>query len=143
MTLVMNQLLDSKLIEADHEEEKGNKSTEKQGDDALVLWDSVSLFDTEDENSLKQEEVSKTNETTRIQGLVSKYNSILPNINKFWEKMKRIQKNNTDDEIPKLTIISQDLKQVNIEDKVGNVKEYLKAPKIPEEELPTNNQPVE
>ena len=56
MTLVMNQLLDSKLTEVDEEEEKGNKSTEKQGDDALVLWDSVSLFDTEDENSLKQED---------------------------------------------------------------------------------------
>ena len=53
MTLVMNQLLDSKLIEADDEEEKGNKSTERQEDDALVLWDCVSLFDTEDENSLK------------------------------------------------------------------------------------------
>ena len=45
----MNQLLDSKLIEADDEEEKGNKFTEKQEDDAMVLWDCVSLFDTEDE----------------------------------------------------------------------------------------------
>ena len=53
MTLVMNQLLDSKLAEADDEEEKGNKSTEKQEDDALVLWDRVSLFDTEDKGSLK------------------------------------------------------------------------------------------
>ena len=57
--------------------------------------------------------------------------------------MKRIQRNNTDDEIPKLTISSQDLKQVNIEDKVGNFKEDLKAPEVPEEELPTNNQPIE
>ena len=58
MTLVMNQLLDSKLTEADDEEEKRNKSTEKQEDDALVLWDCVSLFDTEEEGSLKQEETS-------------------------------------------------------------------------------------
>ena len=57
--------------------------------------------------------------------------------------MKRIQKNNTDDEIPKLTISSQDPKQVKIEDKVDNVKEYLKAPEGPEEKLPTNNQPIE
>ena len=57
--------------------------------------------------------------------------------------MKTIQKNNTDDEIPKLTISSQDPKQVNIEDKVGSVKEDLKAPEGPEEEFPTNNQPVE
>ena len=78
MTLVMNQLLDSKLTEVDDEEEKGNKSTDKQEDNALVSWDCVSLFDTEDENSLKQEEISETNETTRSQGLVSKDNSILP-----------------------------------------------------------------
>ena len=30
MTLVMNQLLDSKLTEANDEEEKGGKSTEKK-----------------------------------------------------------------------------------------------------------------
>ena len=53
MTLVMNQLLDSKLTEADDEEEKGNKSTEIQEDDAMVLWDCVSLFDTEEEGYVK------------------------------------------------------------------------------------------
>ena len=47
MTLVMNQLLDSKITEAD------NQPTEKQEEDALVLWDCVSLFDTEEEGSLK------------------------------------------------------------------------------------------
>ena len=47
MTLVMNQLLDSKLIEDNYEEEKGGKATEKQENDAMVLWDRVSLFDTE------------------------------------------------------------------------------------------------
>ena len=30
-----------------------------------------------------------------------------------------------------------------IEDKVGNVKENLKTPEVPKEELPTNNQPIE
>ena len=53
MTLVMNQLLDSKLTESDNEEEKNSKPTKKQEDDALVLWDCVSLFDTEDEGTLK------------------------------------------------------------------------------------------
>ena len=46
MTLVMNQLLDSKLKETDKKEEKNNQSTEKQEEDALVLWDCVSMFDT-------------------------------------------------------------------------------------------------
>ena len=48
MKLVMNQLLDSKLTKVDDEEEKGNKSTKKQEDDALVLWDYVSMFDDEE-----------------------------------------------------------------------------------------------
>ena len=42
----MNKLLDSKLTETDNEEEKHNQSTEKQEEDALVLWDCVSMFDT-------------------------------------------------------------------------------------------------
>ena len=70
MTLVMNQLLDSKLTETNEEEEKDNQSTEKQEEDALVLWDCVSMFDTLEEGSLKQEEISKTNVTKRSQGLV-------------------------------------------------------------------------
>ena len=89
--------------------------------------------------------------------MLNKDNSIIPKIKKFQDNMKRIQKN-TDDKIPELTISSQDPKQVNmpnrpIEDKAHNVKENLKAPKmgykllkaleVPEEELPTNNQPVE
>ena len=91
MTLVMKQILDSKLTEADDEEEKGNKSIEKQEDDALVLWDCVSLFDTEDEGTLKHEEISETNVTTRSQGLLNKDNSIIPKIKKFQDNMKKIQ----------------------------------------------------
>ena len=83
MTLVMNQLLDSKLTEVDEEEEKNNQPTKKQEEDALVLWDCVSLFDTEDEGSLKHEEISETNVTTRSQGLLNKDNLILPKIKKF------------------------------------------------------------
>ena len=44
MTLVMNQLMHSKLTEANDEEEKGGQSTENQENDSLVLWDYVSLF---------------------------------------------------------------------------------------------------
>ena len=38
MTLVMNQLLDSKLIEASEDKEKDHEPTEKQEEDTLVLW---------------------------------------------------------------------------------------------------------
>ena len=47
MTLVMNQLLDSKLTEDNDEEEKGNQTIERQENDTMFLWDCVSLFDTE------------------------------------------------------------------------------------------------
>ena len=90
MTLVMNQLLDSKLIETDNEEEKNNQSTKKQEDDALVLWDCVSLFDTEEEGSLKHEEISETNVTTGSQGLIKEDRSILPKIKKLQENVKKI-----------------------------------------------------
>ena len=67
--------------------------------------------------------------------------------------MKKIQKNNTDDKIPELTISSQDPKQVDMLVRPIEDKDDLKAPEmgykllkaleVPEEELPTNNQHVE
>ena len=148
MTLVMNQLLDFKLTKDSDEEEKGNKTIEKQENDTMFLWDCVSLFDTEEESDLKHENVLETTVTTRSQDLVNKENSILPKIKKLQENVKKPQKNNIDDKILEPTISSQDSKQVNmpakpIEDKAGNVKENLKAYEVLEEELPTNNQPVE
>ena len=44
MTLVMNQLLDSKLTEDGDEKEKGSKTIEKQENDTMFLWDCVSLL---------------------------------------------------------------------------------------------------
>ena len=59
MTLVMNQLLDSNLTEDNDEEGKdNNKSIEKQEDEAMVLWDCVSLFDTEEEKDSRHEDIS-------------------------------------------------------------------------------------
>ena len=59
MILVMNQLLDSKLTEANDEEENDNKSTKKQEDaHAMVLWDCVSMFDTEKESDLRHKDIS-------------------------------------------------------------------------------------
>ena len=70
MTLVMNQLLDSKLTKANDEEENDKKSTEKKEDDSMVLCDCVSMFDTEKESDLRYEDISKANVTTRSQGLI-------------------------------------------------------------------------
>ena len=86
MTLVMNQLLDSKLTKANDEEENDNKSTEKQEDGAMVLWDCVSMFDTEKESDLRHEDILEANVTTRSQGLIKEDSLIIP-------KIKRLQKN--------------------------------------------------
>ena len=62
----MNQLLDSKLTEDNDEEGKdNNKLIEKQEDEAMVLWDCVSLFDIEEEKDLRHEDTLETNVTTR------------------------------------------------------------------------------
>ena len=88
MTLVMNQLLDSKLTETGKEEEKDHEPTETQEEDTLVLWDCVSMFNMEYEDLLDKEE------TTRSQNPLKEDNSILPKIKKLQENMKNI-KNNT------------------------------------------------
>ena len=50
MTLVMNQLLDSILIETVEEKEKDHEPIETQEEDNLVLWDYVLMFNMEDED---------------------------------------------------------------------------------------------
>ena len=73
MTLVMNQLLDSKLTEDSDEDKLGNKTIEKQENDTMFLWDCVSLFDTE-KSTLKPENVPTT---TKDPNLVTKDNAII------------------------------------------------------------------
>ena len=46
MTLVRNQLLDSKLTEIGKEEEKDNEPMEKQEEDTLVFMGLCLMFDT-------------------------------------------------------------------------------------------------
>ena len=67
MTLVMNQLLDSKLIETVDEKEKGNEPTEAQEEDTFVLWDCVSMFNIEDEDITEEDDIPETNVTTMSQ----------------------------------------------------------------------------
>ena len=82
MTLVMNQLLDSKLTEA-NEEENDNESTEKKEDDAMLLWDYVSMFDTEKESDLRHEDILEANVTTRSQGLIKEDKLIISKIKRL------------------------------------------------------------
>ena len=58
MTLVMNQLLDSKLTKTVDGGEKDQKPTEIHEEDTLALWDFAPQFDIEDEEFTKEEKIS-------------------------------------------------------------------------------------
>ena len=80
--------------------------------------------------------------------MLNKDNSMLSKIKKLQENVRKQPKNNVDGKVPEITIISQDLKQINklvkpVEDQVGVNKENTKRLEEPEEEIPTENQPME
>ena len=83
MTLVMNQLLGSKLTETVEEKKKDHEPTKTQEEDTLVLWDCVSMFNVEDEGILDGEEISETNVTTRSQNLLKEDNLNFPKLRNF------------------------------------------------------------
>ena len=73
---------------------------------------------------------------------------MLSKIKKLQENVRKRPKNNVGGKAPEITIISQDLKQINkpvkpMEDQLGDDKENTQRPKELEEEIPTENQPVE
>ena len=106
MTLVMNQLLDSKLTETEEEKGKDHEPIETKEEDTLVLWDHVSMFNMEYEDLLDKEETPKTNVTTRSQNPLKEDNTILPKIKKLQENMKKIKNNTSTVKIPKFFISS-------------------------------------
>ena len=74
--------------------------------------------------------------------LVNKDNSIISKIKKLQENVKKQPKNNVEDKVPEITIISQDTEQINkpakpIEEQVEVDKENTENPEEPEEEIPT------
>ena len=102
MTMVMNQLLDSKLTKDSKEEEKNNKTIEKQEDDTMFLWDCVSLFDTE-ESTLKPKNIPRA---TKDMDLIIKDNATISKIKKLQKNVKRQM--NAEDKTPEVTTVNQE-----------------------------------
>ena len=78
-------------------------------------------------STLKLEGIPEIKMKTKGLYLVNKENSMLSKIKKLQENVRKQPKNNVDGEVPKITIISQDLKQINkpiklMEDQVGDEK---------------------
>ena len=76
----------------------------------MVLWDCVSLFDTEEEKDLRHEDILETNVTTRSQGLIKENSLMLPKIKRLQKNVKKFQKNTSANKILEFTITSQNLK---------------------------------
>ena len=130
MSLVMNQLLDSKLTETVDEKEKSHEPTETQEEDTLVLWDCVSMFNVEDEGIPDEEEMPETNVTTKSHNLLKEDNLILPKIKKLQENMKKMKNNAPMVNILEFVISGQSPKKVNVpikptENKAENIKKKL------------------
>ena len=129
MTLVMNQLLDSKLTEDGEEERKENTtSTKEQEEETMVLWNSVSLFDAEEEKNQGYKDVMETNVTTRSQGPIKENSLILPKIKRMQKNVKKFQNNSAADKIPEFTITSQDPRQTDTFTKLTEEKMNIDKP---------------
>ena len=85
------------------------------------------MFDNEEEKDPRHEDISKTNVTTRSQGLIKENSFILLKIKRFQNNVKQFQKNTTTDKILKFTITINTPNHINmptnpIEEKINNEK---------------------
>ena len=114
MTLVMNQMLDSRLTEEDDDERKESTTSavaKEQEEETMALWSSVSLLDVEEENTQGHKDVREANVTTRSQGTISDDSLLLPKIRRLQRNIKKkFQDKFLADKMPEFTITSQDPK---------------------------------
>ena len=79
MTLVMNKLLDPKLIKDSGEEENEKQIIRKPEDDTMFSWNGISLFDME--NDTPKSECTST--TTKDMRVIGQDNAMVSKINKW------------------------------------------------------------
>ena len=128
MTLVMNQMLDSRLTEEGDEERKENSAattTKEQEEETMAVWNYVVLFDAEEERSQGYKEVVDANVTTRSQGTVKDDSLMLPKIIRLQRNVKKkFQHKPVANIIPEFTITSQDPEQNRTPPKPNEEKVY-------------------
>ena len=113
MTLVMNQLLDSKLTEPMDEEEKLHEPKEVSEETTMVLQDCAPMLGLEEEEPNEEMHLSYVNVTTRRKGPIIEDNTLLPKIKRIQENMKKVRNNTQSQLIPGLVITSQNTPTVS------------------------------
>ena len=93
MTLVMNQLIYSKLTEPVAEEEKIHELEETPEETTMVLWDYAPMLGLEEEESNEEIQLSNVNVMTRSKGLIIEDNTLLPKIKTIQENLKKVRNN--------------------------------------------------
>jgi len=93
MTLVMNQLIYSKLTEPVAEEEKIHELEETPEETTMVLWDCAPMLGLEEEEPNEEIQLSDVNVTTRSKGLIIEDNTLLPKIKTIQENLKKVRNN--------------------------------------------------
>ena len=104
MTLVMNQLLYSKLTKHVDEEEKIHESEETPEETTMVLWDCAPMLGLEEEEPNEEIQLSYVNVTTRSKGPIIEDNTLLPKIKRIQENLKKVRNNTQTQFIPDLII---------------------------------------
>ena len=113
MTLVMNQLLDSKLIEPAVEEEKTHGPEEAPKENTMVLWDCMTTLGLDEGEPTEEVLLSAVNVTIRSKGPVMDESILLPKIRRIQEKMKKVSSNTQTLPVPDLVITRKNAPKIS------------------------------
>ena len=113
MTLVMNQLLDSKLTNPVDEEDKRHESEETHEETTMVLWDCAPMLGLEEEEPNEEIQLLYVNVTTKSKGPIIEDNTLLPKIKIIQENLKKVRNNTQGQLILDLVITRQNSPAIN------------------------------
>ena len=89
MTLVMNQLLDTQLVDLEEEESQTNDPEQMNEETTMVLWDWAPTLGISKDEPTEEIQVSSVNAKTTSKWPIVDDSLLLPKIKKVKENMKK------------------------------------------------------